>query len=190
MSDDYLFDKHGTDAEIERLESLLSAYRLIPVVPEIEGDAKAKEAGSRFRYFRFAFAAAFASLVFVIAAWVISLTYLDRSAPELSAVRPVATPEQDRIFNGAATIDPTAVDGPSTATLVEPRIATPNKNRAIKTSFRRQLRSPGTVAAKAPRLTKEEKYAYDQLMVALWITGSKLKVVQDTINRVDDNDER
>jgi hypothetical protein len=42
------------------------------------------------------------------------------------------------------------------------------------------------LVATVPRLTKEEQYAYDQLKVALWLTGSKLKVVQDTINRVDD----
>ena len=34
-------------------------------------------------------------------------------------------------------------------------------------------------------LTKDEKYAYGQLMLALSITGSKLKMVRDTINGED-----
>ena len=39
---------------------------------------------------------------------------------------------------------------------------------------------------KKENLTKEEKYAYDRLMFALSIAGSKLKVVQDTIDRKGD----
>ena len=35
-------------------------------------------------------------------------------------------------------------------------------------------------------LTSEEKYAYGQLMLALSITSSKLKLVKDTINRIEE----
>jgi hypothetical protein len=35
-------------------------------------------------------------------------------------------------------------------------------------------------------LTAEEKYAYDQLMLALSITGSKLKIVKDKIAGTED----
>ena len=35
------------------------------------------------------------------------------------------------------------------------------------------------------KLTNEEKFAYNQLMLALSITGSKLKLVQDTIDRIE-----
>jgi len=55
-------------------------------------------------------------------------------------------------------------------------------------AYSRPRVSPHLVARSKPpvTLTKEEQYAYDQLRVALFITGSKLKVVQDTIDRVDD----
>ncbi len=36
------------------------------------------------------------------------------------------------------------------------------------------------------KLTKEEKYAYDQLMLALSITSSKLKLVTDKIENVEE----
>jgi len=42
-------------------------------------------------------------------------------------------------------------------------------------------------SAAKPKLTAEEQYAYDQVRVALWLAGSKLKVVQDTINRTDES---
>ena len=35
-------------------------------------------------------------------------------------------------------------------------------------------------------LTKEEKYAYDQLMLALSITSSKLKIVKDKANGIEE----
>ena len=39
---------------------------------------------------------------------------------------------------------------------------------------------------RAVTLTSEEKYAYGQLMLALAITSSKLRIVQDTITRIED----
>ena len=39
------------------------------------------------------------------------------------------------------------------------------------------------------RLTNEEKYAYNQLLLALSITSSKLKLVQETIDRMEDRKE-
>lgn len=38
-------------------------------------------------------------------------------------------------------------------------------------------------------LTKEERYAYDQLMLALSITSSRLKMVQDKVNGFDTPDD-
>jgi hypothetical protein len=34
-------------------------------------------------------------------------------------------------------------------------------------------------------LTDEERYAYNRLMLALSITGSKLKLVRDTIDQIE-----
>ena len=36
------------------------------------------------------------------------------------------------------------------------------------------------------KLTKEEKYAYDQLMLALSVTSSKLKLVTDKIDGIEE----
>ena len=52
------------------------------------------------------------------------------------------------------------------------------------------MKVPGVASiaenAMRPALTEEEKYAYGQLMLALSITGSKLKIVKDTINGVEE----
>jgi hypothetical protein len=52
------------------------------------------------------------------------------------------------------------------------------------------MRDPQPTVAKTENLTRDERYAYDRLMLALSITGSKLKVVQDTIDRKGDLDLR
>ena len=39
---------------------------------------------------------------------------------------------------------------------------------------------------KLNKLTKEEEYAYDQLKLALTITGSKLKLLKDKVESVED----
>ena len=41
------------------------------------------------------------------------------------------------------------------------------------------------VKKSSDKLTKEETYAYNQLMLALSITGSKLKLVKDKIDRTE-----
>jgi hypothetical protein len=66
------------------------------------------------------------------------------------------------------------------------------KPRFVKTIFRtrRDMRDPQPTVAKTENLTRDERYAYDRLMLALAIAGSKLKVVQDTIDRKSDLDQR
>lgn len=60
---------------------------------------------------------------------------------------------------------------------------TPSPGKKVKNAVRAKyrIREP-----KYDTLTSEERFAYDQLKLALSITGSKLKVVSDTINRAED----
>ena len=46
-----------------------------------------------------------------------------------------------------------------------------------------------TIKPEPVRLTSEEKYAYNQLLLALSITSSKLKLVHEKIDRVEDRKE-
>ena len=64
--------------------------------------------------------------------------------------------------------------------MAEPRILSRPKMDYVRSKVNRTVPSAKPEKAK---FTKEEKYAYDRLMLALSIAGSKLKVVQDTIDR-------
>ena len=187
MSDEYLFEKQGSDRDIEQLESLLSVYRIEPVAPKLSRTAQDESSNGRFGLFKLSYSFAFASLVLAFAAAAATFQFLDRSNREVTAVSPVETPEIDRSFVAPSKTDRSAIDPPTVKS--ETMADTGRVSRQIPVALRR-LRKPAAnnfvAGVKTPRLTKEEQYAYDQLKVALWITGSKLKVVQDTINRVDD----
>jgi hypothetical protein len=188
MSDEYLFEKQGTDAEIEKFEELLSAYRLSPVVPKLARAKGGKTSGSVFNWFKLSYAVAFASLLIVCAGAVLSIRYVYQVNREVTAARPVDTPEIDRMVLTSANSEQAAIDNsPSVAVRVPtvPSAKAPSRVKTIPRSHQRSL--VAKTIEKTPRLTKEEQYAYDQLKVALWITGSKLRVVQDTIDRVDDH---
>ena len=186
MSDEYLFEKQGSDGEIEKLESLLSVYRIEPVVPKLPTAVLDKTLNGRFGWFKFSYGFAFATLVLIFAAAVTTLQFLDRSAREVTSISPVETPEIDRPFVAPSNADQAAIDRPTTINETTAEIKNLTRPMPVALHRSRKPAVNNVVAVKTPRLTKEEKYAYDQLKVALWITGSKLKVVQDTIDRVDD----
>lgn len=174
MNDEYLWQKTGEDPEIERLEKALAVFRYreapaaAPVVtlPDV-----------RPRRWPISLAFAFASVVAVailVAAWFqISRKTIDtRIAPEVASL-----PERTSSFMD---------EQENTGDLPERKIA--HNERRPKINLKRALvhrrtklkdRTPSdSIAA----LTPEERHAYRQLMLALSITGSKLKIVQDTID--------
>jgi len=70
MNSEYLFEKKGSDPDIERMEGLLSAYRIEPVAPALaraEHVEMPQPAHKRFR-FVFAYAGAFAVFAVLITA--------------------------------------------------------------------------------------------------------------------------
>ena len=185
MQDDYLFDRTGSDAELERLEDLLAVYRYTEDGPP-KLPAATREAGksSRWKFsFSFAFAGACTAVV-VVTLWIVAISRL--SGPETAFVvsepaailpkRPNVVPEP--IVPVADPAGRSRQDG-LRPVLVSVR-PEPVRRRAERP--RPDLRrKPETVV-----LTKEEKQAYDQLMLALSIAGSKLKVVHDTIQGIED----
>ena len=186
MSDEYLFEKAGNDVEIERLEGLLSTYRIEPIVPRLARTEVATTPTVRMSWFRLGYALAFASLVIVLGGTLVAVRYLGRVNREVVAVSPAETPEIDRSFVAPATGDRASADEPVTATEPPAEIKRAKTYVAVTARHVKRPVENNVATTKTPKLTKEEQYAYDQLKVALWITGTKLKVVQDTINRVDD----
>lgn len=191
MSDAYLFEKEGNNIEIERLEDLLSVYRIEPVVPMLANPVAETDTASRFGWLRLGYAVAFAALAVTLVSSGIYLRYLRPANVEMTAISPIETPAVERGFVPPTSVDRAAASDPA-VTQGDDTTAKPMPVRRItRVVDRRSAHAPAnvSVAAKTPRLTKEEQYAYDQLKVALWITGSKLRVVKDTIDRVDDKPE-
>lgn len=196
MHEDYLWDKTGSDPEIEKLENALHAFRCKESAPPAIPAGKVvfeKEKPRRFFQFGFAFAA-FATVVIVsLGVWIqfsgtgkIAGNAIDTIASQKGAVIPDSVPAEKPYDTDFAVIN----------------VSTPLKNKPLKQIYRKNIIKIGktspllsrkkemterVILAKDPilSLTKEERYAYNQLMIALSITSSKLKLVEDKINGVE-----
>jgi hypothetical protein len=177
MKEDYLWDKTGTDPAIEKLENALSAFRFDESSLQIPVIARAPVEGRRyFKFLSFGFAAAACACVAVIS-WALWAPVSDPnavSAPEQAAAQPAGISSQE-IVNKP--------DLPVAADLKAPAGNIGHYKKAVKKAVR-----PVAVTArvKKPALvtepfTKEEIYAYNQLVLALSITSDKLNLVKEKI---------
>jgi len=181
MNDEYLWQKTGVDPEIEKLEQKLAVlrYRETPLNFPVAVKAVETAAVPRWRIsLAFAFAAS------VIAAVLVAVLFLGRTDKIDDAVVFVASPELESSSPAPATTDEKKVT-PAPAPRVVPQLAHSKRSTIIRTQpvtdrtpKTRDPRPASSVAA----FTEEEKFAYRQLMLALSISSSKLKIVQDTIN--------
>ncbi len=189
MKEDYLWDKTGGNPEIERLEETLAVFRSRMDTPPfiVPDPAASKESASWFNGLRIALAgmatAAAAVTIAAVLIWYptskgdLQATQNPAAEGETVFVRPeVETPE----VPAAKADQPVQVSHPATKT-DQPR--TPRRH----TQANRKQSVPATTLAKneKPVLTDEEKYAYNQLMLALSITNSKMKIVRDTMTGAD-----
>jgi len=177
---DYLWDKTGSDPEIEELETQLSMFRTArSEAPSIAKAEVAKRSSFAFlSLFRLRTAATLAmSLLIVFAASEVLLTMRKEipnvSAPLARSGEPAAeipVPPSTQAFRD------TAAELPKRSMRVDSR--KPPRARARQTAAAPEtVRAPS--AAQTASLTAEEREAYDQLMLALSITSSRLKMVQD-----------
>ncbi len=183
MKEEYLWDKTGNNPEIERFEDLLSEFRYSEVA-RTESNIVEFPSRSKAVPQPWIFAMAACLLVGAIA---IGVWNLVKPAIEATPVQTAQGTRPDSIMEKPGVATPIAeIDMNSTSTYMPRPIA---GVRRINTSPRHKYT---TVARKrrhssgATNLTKEEKYAYGQLMLALSITSSKLQIVKDSINGVDD----
>jgi len=187
MKSEYLFSKEGSDDEIERMEALLSVYRIEPVAPALQRAAVAEEHSTRpgFR-FLFAYIGVIGSLAVVAIIFISVLTWQNGKSVDVTAISPAV------VISPVTAGDDSVSEYPSDGPIAVPAQTTPRSDRraAIRTSYTRSSRSFSKLQRhvhNVPKLTAEERYAYEQVKVALFLAGSKLKVVQDTIDRTDDN---
>ncbi len=188
MNNDYLWDKSGKDFEIERLEGLFTDLRYQPMPPPALPQKELVFEVKR-PWWRLSPVYTFAGVIvatILVGVWV--------SAPLNE--NPVSVQMHELAADTHKTVDQQTTltkvpDVPDTTQV------TPTANETVKTIFVPERKRPAKriVPAKAvinstkqplESLTSEEKYAYEQLKLALAITGSKLKSVSDTINRTED----
>ncbi|HRH45839.1 MAG TPA: hypothetical protein PKY82_29625 [Pyrinomonadaceae bacterium] len=176
MENDYLWDKIGEDAEIEELEKTLQVFRYqesnAPKLP-----AKIVETKPKFSLLSLRFALSFATCIALLIGGFFVWSKLST--------------KQDLAL--------TAINQNSSKTVIAPInvapiqiVEKPPKQEFVpkpfNISYRQKVSAPVISKIKSKRiapkvkLTDEEQYAYDQLMLALSITGSKLKEVQDKVN--------
>ena len=186
MNDEYLWQKTGEDPEIERLEKALAVFRYRDAVPAaavtIVADKPAAERAWRWRLsFGFAFAS-FAAIVILTMVWLETSPEGDANIGDVVFVQ---SPTDAQVF--APIVEP----GPTPAQAApggHPRNTRGKINRTRAAAYRRPIKKHAAPKDSIAALTKEERHAYEQLMLALSITGSKLKIVQDTINGTADTD--
>ena len=188
MSEDYLWDKTGEDQEIERLENVLSVFRYPETHPPVLPTTSAVPVTGKMPRYRFSFAFAFASAMAVVVIGLALFWLIPRG-------REIAVDEAQ----SPMTVIQTPVSGETvTRDRTLPSASSVSKNDVFRPSFTRhsvpfalkQRTAVAKVTQKKLRmedLTREEKYAYSQLMLALSITSSKLKDVRETIDRIEND---
>jgi len=189
MKEDYLWDKTGEDPEIERLEKALAVFRYQetepPALPAKIIPFERKTPRGFFRL-TFAFAACAAFVMVSLGVWFqfssgkieVAKDSTETIAPpiveQISDAKPITKPD-DLIVKK---VEPPKQSVERNVVKIKkpvPAIVYQNKTTAR------------TVEVKKPTvtLTKEEKYAYDQLMLALSVTSSTFKKVKDKVEGVE-----
>jgi hypothetical protein len=180
-NDDYLWAKIGSDPEIERLENALSVFR---------GRDRAEPAANvtpfrpRARKSQLAFAYAAAACL-LLAALVGSVLLRDPGADDaiLAGVpkaeeTQVVVPTFDRVVPPKEELSASTTRVAKNA--IEQTIVAARTNASV--AVRQKATPKASAATRKQSLTKEEKYAYGQLMLALSITSSNLRLVADKID--------
>ena len=179
MNEEYLWQKTGEDRETMELEKTLAVFRYSEDEPPVVPVATEERAPKRWK-FALAFAVpAFAAAVLATVIWLPRGNGVDNSD-----VTFVYQPEPVIVEQPAP--NPAPVAQPSQA----PR--QPVRRGDVQPTFaamrRRSIAKPHPQKTTTVALTDDERYAYQQLMLALSISSSKLKIVQDAVNGVEDKD--
>jgi hypothetical protein len=192
MTEDYLWDKTGEDAEIQGLENALKAFRFQEdAPPEIPQKVFTAEKRTPRRFFQFGFAfAAFAAAVVVL-----SVVWFQVSGSKIQVGETIAEtvpPNSDarmvdeQIINAPAVPPPAVVKTAGNAPPVRGRVIKVRRKSVPIISANKAILRETKTKEPAETLTAEERYAFNQLMLALSITGSQLRIVQDKINGIED----
>lgn len=207
MKEDYLWDKTGeADAEIEMLENVLSLFRYKQTAPpEIETATatakiipfqKSEEKRGGIFSLKYALSAAACLLVGIVmlGVWLKIFTALNVDSADNGTQTAALTDTRKTETLNTLSDEKRIISGDIAVKKFEKRESTVavRKPMAIyktvqKNSYRKPAKEQNAaVRTKSVQLSTEEKYAYDQLMLALSITGSKLKILKDKVDGVEE----
>lgn len=204
MKNDYLWDKTGKDPEIEKLENALRGFRLQKTAPPALATRILpfkKEPARKI----FSFALAAACLMFAVTALGIWLQISRNRTQVAGELAEIIAPQNNSDFslqpNFAGTKDSIikkqknvkAGEAEIPKRISKQKIAPVGKSAPAvlsrKETTAKNDRAAGQNLKSLPqnaRLTGEEQYAYDRLMLALSITSSKLKLVRDKVQGIEE----
>ena len=191
MKEDYLWDKTGApDPEIERLENALAVFRYQKTdAPALPAKIIPFERKTPRNFFRLAFACGACAAIAVICFGV----WLQSSSNKIEIAKDSMETIAPPVNRKAANEIPTKTPDNSFAGKAEfPKSTGEPKIIKVKKIVQPTERQNKIIARKVEgkkseiKLTKEEKYAYDQLMLALSITSSKFKLVKDKVSGVEE----
>ena len=193
MNEDYLWDKTGNDPEIEDLENALQAFRYADTAaPALPAKVIPVESNKRRSFFRLGLAFAACLILTALGAGIWQIVFDQNLKGETALVK--APP----VFNSAPLVRESSAEeitapvftetNVSPATAVKSKLTSPNRKffktresiLAVRSEYKLII-SRSAPDESVAQLTGEEKYAYDQLMLALSITSSKLKIVKDKV---------
>jgi len=192
MKEGYLWDKTGEDPEIQRLENALQVFRFRETAPPaLPAKIIPFEKKTPRKFFRLAFAFAVCAAFVVVSLGV----WLQISSEEIEVAKDSTETTAPLVSKKVS--DEIADEKPDN--LIVKKVEAPKQSAEQKIVMVRKLvpaivRQNKTIAqnvqVKKPtvKLTKDEKYAYDQLMLALSITSSKLKLVEEKIYGVEETE--
>ena len=176
MKEEYLWDKTGGDVEIEGLENALKTFSYRTIAPPgLPAKSFVLEQKPQRRFVRLGFAFAAAAVVILAGVWflipdrnvAVGKESMKAAVPQASTVRQTTAPPATKVEL------PKLKD---TSTIIKTRHPIRQATRPINAvAFKTKDINPPVA------FTDEEKYAYGQLMLALSITESKLKIVKDAI---------
>jgi hypothetical protein len=187
MENDYLWNKTGEDQEIEQLENALRIFSYQENhPPPLPVQIKLTTPGFSILRWRFAFAFAIVLTLFVggLSVW-LRLQSTDQGKLTIADFN-YEDSKAAPVSSQASQPDPERIVVPNADKII-------SKPKVIKTAFhpvevpKRNLRTLKRKGEPKIQLTNEEKFAFNQLMLALSITGSKLSEVKKMVNGGEEN---
>jgi hypothetical protein len=189
MNEDYLWDKTGSDSEIENLEDVFSSLRYRPSPPP----ALEKERPEPFGWLKAWLTPTVglltaSTLIFGVGtgwqiaklnspgvqpAAEIAAVKIESERPSAPAQTLPAVPETKRFDDRMSVTNALHVPAKTTA------------RRTEVSGQRRRAKSPAT-NSRDNRITREELQAYQKVMLALSIASDKLKIVSEAANGTED----